>query len=106
MAVSNLKKIALIRIGQNIGMKAEVDKYVIQKVKERRLELGISQEELSIKINRNGSFISQMERESENRFYNVKQLNHIAAVLKCSPKYFLPDNPIEPFVPTEKKSLK
>lgn len=73
-------------------MKTEVDLYVIAKVKARREELGLSQESLSYALDYNRAYISKFET-GKNK-YNINHLNKIAKILKCSPRDFLPEQPI------------
>lgn len=73
-------------------MRTKVDLYVIEKVRERRILMGYTQEALSYALDYSRTFISQFENGSQK--YNVYHLNQIAGVLKCSPKDFLPDTPL------------
>lgn len=73
--------------------KSKIQKYVSEKVREFREELGMSQETLAIKINRSRTFISNRENLNSDRAFNFNTLNDIALVLKRSPKDFLPENP-------------
>ncbi|PWM81671.1 MAG: transcriptional regulator [Clostridium sp.] len=70
-------------------MKTEFDLYVIDKVRKRREELEISQETLSYLLGYSSTFISI--RESGSKKYNLNHLNQLAKALKCSPRYFLPE---------------
>jgi len=72
----------------------EIERYVISKVREKRELLGISQEELSLSIGKNITFISQIEARSKKAKYNINHLNDIAKVFKCSSKDFWPDRPL------------
>ncbi len=77
-------------------MLSSVDKYVIRKVRERRIECGISQSQLSFELGYASSgFVAMIESGKYDKKYNVKQLNDIAVVLECSPKNFLPDKPFK-----------
>ena len=69
-------------------MKTEIDLYVIAKVREYRLMAKHTQESLSY----TRTFISNFENGPKK--YNINQLNKIAKVLKCSPKDFLPQDPL------------
>ena len=62
-------------------MKTEIDLYVIAKVREYRLMAKHTQESLSYTLGYTRTFISNFE-------------NKIAKVLKCSPKDFLPQDPL------------
>ena len=72
----------------------EIERYVISKVKKIREEKDITQEQLSLSINKNISFISQIEAPSKKAKYNIIHLNLIAKVLNCSPKDFWPEKPL------------
>lgn len=71
----------------------EIEKYIISKIREIRETRGITQEELSLSIGKNITFISQIEAPSKKAKYNVIHLNLIAKALKCSPKDFWPEKP-------------
>lgn len=71
----------------------EIEKYIISKVRELREAKGFTQEELSLSIGKNITFISQIEAPSKKAKYNVIHLNLIAKVLTCSPRDFWPEKP-------------
>ena len=71
-------------------MQTKIEQYIIQKVKEKRLEMGLSQLALSQKLEMNDSFISHVESLNRRAKYNINHLNELAKVLKCSPKDFWP----------------
>lgn len=72
----------------------EIEKYLILKVREIRETKGFTQEQLSLSIGKNITFISQIEARSKKAKYNVITLNLIAKVLNCSPKDFWPEEAI------------
>lgn len=72
----------------------EVDKYVIQQVKAKRLALNLSQLTLSQKLGMSDSFISHVESDKKRAKYNLNHLNELAKIFQCSPKDFLPELPI------------
>lgn len=72
----------------------EIERFVISKVREVREAKGITQEELSLAIGKNITFISQVEAPSKKAKYNIIHLNLLAKVLGCSSKDFFPDKPI------------
>lgn len=72
----------------------EIERYVISKVRETRETKKITQEELSLSIGKNITFISQVEAPSKKAKYNVVHLNLIAKALDCSPKDFWPEKPL------------
>ncbi|MBX2926006.1 MAG: helix-turn-helix transcriptional regulator [Chitinophagaceae bacterium] len=74
--------------------KTEFELYVIDKVRERRMELGLSQDDIAIILNTTRGFIGQIESRKNSAKYNLNHLNILAAELNCSPKDFLPEKPI------------
>lgn len=72
----------------------KIERFIISKVKEIRESKNITQEQLSLSIGKNITFISQIEAPSKKAKYNVVHLNLIAKALNCSPKDFWPDNPL------------
>lgn len=76
----------------------QIERDIIEKVKELRKEKGISQTQLSLAIGKGTTFISDIEAPSKKAKYNIIHLNLIAIALSCSPRDFWPNDPI-----TEKK---
>jgi len=72
----------------------ELEQYVIDQVKSRRTELGISQKELSHRLNASEGWVGLVESTRTDDKYSLRRLNDLAKVLNCSPKDFLPDKPI------------
>lgn len=72
----------------------EIERYIISRVRKIREEKDITQEQLSLSIGKNITFISQIEAPSKKAKYNVATLNLIAKALDCSPKDFWPDKPL------------
>lgn len=72
----------------------EIERYIISRVKEIREVKGVTQEQLSLSLGKNITFISQIEAPSKKARYNVKHLNDIAKILNCSPKDFWPEKPL------------
>ncbi len=68
-----------------------IEKYIIEKIKRLRKEHGLSQLELSQKLEMSDSFISHVEAPSKRAKYNINHLNRIAEIFKCSPKDFWPE---------------
>lgn len=75
-------------------MKSEIDQYVINKVRERRLELNISQAALANELDVSLSFIGKAESGKYPTHYNIKHLNMLAKILQCGPQDFLPKKPL------------
>jgi transcriptional regulator with XRE-family HTH domain len=73
---------------------AKIDRYIIDAVRDRRNELGISQGELSRLVGRSYGYISQYESYKRGNHYNTKMINELAKALQCSPRIFWPENPL------------
>ena len=72
-------------------MKSKFELYVIGKVKQRRQELGISQQQLAYRMDLSIGFIGKIESPKYPSKWNLDHLNKLADILKCSPKDFLPE---------------
>jgi transcriptional regulator with XRE-family HTH domain len=70
---------------------AEIEKYIIQRVKEIRKANNLTQEQLSLKLDKGVGFIGDIESSAKNAKYNIKHLNEIAKIFDCSPKDFWPN---------------
>lgn len=75
-------------------MKTKVDLYVIERVKEKRLANNLSQAQLAYELGTSVGFIGKVESPNYPTHYNVKHLNDLAKILKCSPQDFLPKKPL------------
>ena len=75
-------------------MKTKIDLYVIERVKEKRNEKGISQAEIANELGVSVGFIGKVESNKYPTHYNIRHLNDLAKILKCSPQEFLPIKPI------------
>ncbi len=53
----------------------KIEQYVIDQVREKRKEAGLSQIELSQKLNMSDSFVSHVETPSRRAKYNINHLN-------------------------------
>jgi len=72
----------------------EAEKYIVNKIKELRKAKKISQERLSIDLGYSEGFIGNIENPNQPEKYNVRHLNEVAKILKCSPKDFWPEKPL------------
>lgn len=75
-------------------MKSKIDLYVINKVKEMRVANSLSQADLAFELAMSVGFIGKVESNKYASHYNIKHLNDLAKVLKCSPQDFLPKKPL------------
>jgi transcriptional regulator with XRE-family HTH domain len=77
-----------------MGKEADIEKYVIEKVRKRRTEMGLSQAALAQLMDVSEGFIGNVENPNYPEKYNLRHLNELAKILKCSPKDFMPDTPL------------
>jgi len=71
-----------------------IEQYIIEKVKQKRVELGYTQLDLSQKLEMSDSFIAHVESPSRRAKYNINHLNAIAKIFNCSPREFWPESAI------------
>jgi transcriptional regulator with XRE-family HTH domain len=67
---------------------------VISQVKEKRIERNFSQADLAYELGVSVGFIGKAESSKYTTHYNIKHLNDLAKILKCSPQDFLPKKPM------------
>lgn len=77
-----------------MGDFTKIELYIIERVKEKRIEKGWSQILLSQKLNMSDSFVGHVETPNRRAKYNVNHINALAKLFKCSPKEFLPEKPV------------
>ena len=75
-------------------MKSKIDQYVINRVKDKRVENNLSQADLAFELSMSVGFIGKVESTKYTSHYNLKHLNLLAKILKCSPQDFLPKKPL------------
>ncbi len=64
-------------------------------VKEMREARGISQKELSIKMDFSEGFVGYVENPKRRDKYNLSHSNTLGKIFKCSPKGFLPEQALQ-----------
>ena len=77
-----------------MGEITKIEKYIIQQVKEKRIEADFSQIVLSQKLKMSDSFVGHVETPKRRAKYNINHINALAKIFKCSPKDFFPEKPI------------
>jgi len=75
-------------------VKSKIDQFVIDQIKEKRLEKNLSQADLANELGISVGFIGKVESSRYSTHYNLRHLNELAKVLKCSPQDFLPKKPL------------
>ncbi len=71
-------------------MKSEIELYVVNRVRAKRREKGVSQSLLSFGIGVSKGFVGQVESPSNPSKYNINHLYDIATFLECSMQDFFP----------------
>jgi transcriptional regulator with XRE-family HTH domain len=71
-----------------------IEKYVIDIVRSKRIEKGYSQKHLADLLDLSIGFIGDIENPKYRAKYNLTHINELAKIFECSPKDFLPPNPL------------
>ena len=72
-------------------MTTEIEQFVIDRVKEMRVEAGLSQADLATQLDVSNGFIGKVESPKYESKYNLNHINKLAKVFNCSPSLFLPN---------------
>ncbi|MBT2561125.1 helix-turn-helix transcriptional regulator [Pedobacter sp. ISL-68] len=75
-------------------MKSEIELHVISKAKALRESKNYSQSELAFRLGVSNGFVGQVESLRSPSKYNLDHIDKLAEIFDCSPKDFMPDNPI------------
>lgn len=75
---------------EEVFLKADIDLYVIDRIKEVRKNKGISQLDLANGIGVTAGFIGKVESNKSSSRYNLYHINKIAKYLGVSPREFMP----------------
>jgi DNA-binding XRE family transcriptional regulator len=68
-----------------------IDWFIVNKVKEMRIQKGISQVDIAVHLNLSTGFIGQVESPNYRAKYKTLHLNDLAKLFKCSPRDFWPE---------------
>lgn len=83
--------------------KSKIEQFVINKIKEIRIDKGFSQEDIASILDTSRGFVGQIESPNSTSKYNINHLNQLAIEFGVSPKEFFPE---QPFLETKKKTNK
>jgi len=78
-----------------VAKKSQFELAVIDEVKRVRTEKGYTPDDLAMFLNVSRGFIGQVESPNFDSAYNLDHLNQLAIEMGCSPKDFMPKNPIK-----------
>ena len=73
-------------------MLTKIEQYVIDRVRDRRNQLGLTQDDLAIKSGYSSGFIATVEAGKKEKKYNLNNLLAFAKAMKCSPRVLLPED--------------
>lgn len=72
-------------------MRTEMDQHIINAIKKKREDAGLSQETLSERLGfKSNGFVGQVESARSEKKYNSNHINKAALIFECSPRDFLP----------------
>lgn len=74
--------------------KTKIELFTSNQVKYYRVKNKLSQAELAFKIGVSTGFIGKVESQKSNSKYNLNHLNSLSKAFGCSPKEFLPNEPV------------
>ena len=80
---------------QKANLKSNIDMYIVNKVREIRIEKNLSQTDVAVHLNLSVGFIGHIESPKFRAKYNMMHLNELAKLFICSPKDFFPDKPLK-----------
>ena len=69
----------------------EIEQYVVDRVREKRIQSGLTQAVLSVAMELNPKFVGNVERANTDDKYNINHLKKISEILGCSMRDFFPE---------------
>lgn len=72
-------------------LKSKIDWFIVNQVREKRLEKNLSQDDIAIHLDLSKGYIGHIESPNFIAKYNTGHLNELAKLFKCSPREFLPE---------------
>ncbi|AIM36386.1 helix-turn-helix domain-containing protein [Sphingobacterium sp. SG20118] len=75
--------------------KSLIEFEIVNLVRKKRKDLHVSQAKIAHLFNVSAGYIGQIEMKNSASMYSYDQLNKLASFFNCSPKEFIPENPIE-----------
>lgn len=69
-----------------------IEQYVIDRVRQLRIERGISQRELADLLEMSNGFIGMVESPKKRAKYNLHHVGELALIFNCSPRDLLPES--------------
>ncbi|KAA6323201.1 hypothetical protein EZS27_027337 [termite gut metagenome] len=75
-------------------MKTQLDLFIIDKVREKRIEKKLSQQAFADNVNLSQSFVAHTENPRLREKYNINHIHTFARFFECSLYDFIPQFPI------------
>ena len=75
-------------------LKNAIDWFVVNQVRQMRLDRGLSQDDIAIHLDLSKGYIGHIESPNFIAKYNTGHLNELAKLFGCSPKDFFPEKPL------------
>lgn len=76
------------------NLKSDIDWFIISRVRQMRLDYGFGQEDIAIHLQVSTGYIGHIESPKFAAKYTTVQINELAKLFNCSPRDFLPENPL------------
>jgi transcriptional regulator with XRE-family HTH domain len=76
------------------AFKSEIEQYVINRVREKRIAAGMTQASLAIEVGLSPGFIGHVESLKHRAKYNLNHLNDFSKLFKCDFQEFFPKSPL------------
>ncbi|KAA6343948.1 hypothetical protein EZS27_008382 [termite gut metagenome] len=76
-------------------MKTKVDLYIIDRVRKKRIEKGLSQRAFADNMNLSQSFVAHTENSRQKEKYNINHVNEFVRFFECSLWEFIPQFPFD-----------
>lgn len=73
------------------NLKNKIDWFIVNRVREMRLDQCLSQDDVAIHLNLSKGYIGHIESPNFIAKYNTSHINELAKLFNCSPKDFFPD---------------
>lgn len=77
-----------------MNRQSKIDEFIIAQVRNKRIAMGLTEEDIAVHLNLSTGFIGHIESPSYRAKYNTHHLNELAKLFKCSPKDFWPEKPL------------
>lgn len=76
------------------NLKSKIDWYIVNRVRELRIQKGISQADIAYHLDFSVGYIGHIESPKFRAKYNAIHINELAKLLKVSPRDFWPEKPL------------